>query len=103
VEHLTVTPSKGNLLALLTIVRLTRKKLARDKRSSLFCATVNDEENKFYNFDRRRIARKLAHFVGVLNREDLNYHADSLREVAAKNRTIYRRLRKELEDLVSIL
>ena len=54
-----------------------------------------------FSFNARRIARKLAHFVGVLNREDLNYHADSLREVAAKNRTIYRRLRKELEDLTN--
>ena len=32
--------------------------------------------------------------------EDVNYRAcDSLREIAAKNRTCYRRLRKELEDL----
>jgi hypothetical protein len=54
-----------------------------------------------FSFNARRIARKLAHFVGVLNREDLNYQADSLREVAAKNRTIYRRLRKELEDLTN--
>ena len=54
-----------------------------------------------FSFNARRIARKLAHFVGVLNREDLNYHADSLREIAAKNRTIYRRLRKELEDLTN--
>lgn len=54
-----------------------------------------------FSFNARRIARKLAHFVGVLNREDLNYQADSLREVASKNRTIYRRLRKELEDLTN--
>ena len=54
-----------------------------------------------FSFNARRIARKLAHFVGVLNREDLNYHAESLRDVAAKNRTIYRRLRKELEDLTN--
>ena len=61
---------------------------------------VQDLEEAF-SFNARRIARKLAHFVGVLNREDLNYHAESLRDVAAKNRTIYRRLRKELEDLTN--
>ena len=32
--------------------------------------------------------------------EDVNYRAcDSLREIASKNRSCYRRLRKELEDL----
>ena len=44
-------------------------------------------------------ARRLAQFVSLLNQEEVNYRADSLREVAAKNRNSYRRLRKELEDL----
>ena len=41
----------------------------------------------------------MAQFVSLLNQEEVNYRADSLREVAAKNRNSYRRLRKELEDL----
>ena len=45
------------------------------------------------------LARRLAQFVSLLNQEEVNYRADSLREVAAKNRNSYRRLRKELEDL----
>jgi len=54
-----------------------------------------------FSFNARRIARKLAHFVGVLNREDLSYETESLRDIATKNRTVYRRLRKELEDLTN--
>jgi hypothetical protein len=57
-----------------------------------------------FSFNARRVARRLAHFVGVLNQEDaLNsggaIGSESLKDVAHRNRGSYRRLRKELEEL----
>jgi len=48
-----------------------------------------------------KIARRLATFVKILNQEDISKHHnhDSIQEVAQKNRSCYRRLRSELEDL----
>ena len=61
---------------------------------------VLQEHVEGFSFNARRIARKLAQFVGLLNQEDVNYRAaETLREVASKNRRSYRLLRKELEDL----
>ncbi len=61
-----------------------------------------------FSYSARRVARRLAHFVGVLNQEDAIGTAagtlagagvESLKEAASRNRGNYRRLRKELEDL----
>jgi hypothetical protein len=58
------------------------------------------EHVESFSFNARRIARKLAQFVGLLNAEDVDYRSeDTLKDVAAKNRNSYRRLRKELEEL----
>jgi len=48
-----------------------------------------------------KIARRLATFVKILNQEDMKHHNnnDRLQEVAQKNRSCYRQLRSELEDL----
>jgi hypothetical protein len=50
-EHPMMTYSKSKLLALLTNIRLSRKKLSRDKHSSFFCISVSDEEKTVYNID----------------------------------------------------
>lgn len=60
---------------------------------------VLQEHVEGFSFNARRIARRLAQFVGLLNAEDVNYRTEALRDIATKNRTNYRRLRKELEDL----
>jgi len=48
-----------------------------------------------------KIAKRLATFVKILNQEDISQHKnkDKIQEVAEKNRSCYRRLRTELEDL----
>lgn len=60
---------------------------------------VLQEHVEGFSYNARRIARRLAQFVGLLNQEDINYRGEALREIAAKNRGNYRKLRKELEDL----
>uniref|UniRef100_A0A0K2U826 CRAL-TRIO domain-containing protein n=1 Tax=Lepeophtheirus salmonis TaxID=72036 RepID=A0A0K2U826_LEPSM len=57
------------------------------------------EHVESFSFNARRIARRLAQFVGVLNTEEVSYRNETLRDVATKNRSNYRRLRKELEEL----
>ena len=57
------------------------------------------EHVESFSANARRIARRLAQFVGVLNAEDVNAFKDDLRQVAAKNRSNYRRLRDELSEL----
>lgn len=56
-----------------------------------------------FSINARRIARRLAQFVGILNQEESgvspSYVSNSLRELANKNRRNYRTLRKELEEL----
>ncbi len=53
---------KGMLLDLLAN-NTPEERFARDKRSSLFCANVSDEEKKFYNIDPTVIA--IRHFFFV--------------------------------------
>ena len=52
----------------------------------------------------RRVARRLAHFVGMLNQEEVvsptgGAAVEALKDAAQRNRGSYRRLRKELEEL----
>jgi len=49
-DKLYVFKRQGMLLALLAN-NAPGERFARDKRSSLFCANVSDEEKKFYNID----------------------------------------------------
>merc|ERR1719225_1404924 len=48
-----------------------------------------------------KCARRMATFVKILNKEDISLHKnrDTIREVAERNRGIYRRLKAEVESL----
>jgi hypothetical protein len=48
--YLRCARSKGRLLALLANIKLSRKKLARYKHSSLFVRGMSDEEKKILGF-----------------------------------------------------
>ena len=58
-----------------------------------------------FSLSARRVARRLAHFVGMLNQEEVvsptggGAAVEALKDAALRNRGSYRRLRKELEEL----
>ena len=57
-----------------------------------------------FSLNARRVARRLAHFVGMLNQEEVvsptgGAAVEALKDAALRNRGSYRRLRKELEEL----
>ena len=57
-----------------------------------------------FSLSARRVARRLAHFVGMLNQEEVvsptgGAEVQALKDAAHRNRGSYRKLRKELEEL----